>query len=288
MNELLGTFEPPMTSRPENEISGAQASILVVGLPGKMATLVVEGLVHSPELQLLPYAITSAREKQPFQEIAGQRIPLLNYCPLDQVPGTIAVDFTTSGSSTVNVINYTQLGIPFVMGTTGGNRQEMEHMVRNSKISAVIAPNMAISVVEIQDELDRLFQTSPDCFDGWHMTISESHQASKRDVSGTAIAFRSQLEKLGAVMEEEIESVRSPERQRELGIRNVDGHAYHWIVLTSPGGDTKEYRTQIEGRQSYVEGTLMAIRFLERRIKGGSHGEVFTMSDVLKDQRRLS
>ena len=85
-------------------------------------------------------------------------------------------------------------------------------------------------------------------------------------------------------MNGDIESVRDPEIQRELGIQSLEGHAYHWVTLTSPTGETREYRTSIEGRQPYVEGTLAAIDFLTQRIRQGSRGEVFTMSDVIRER----
>lgn len=281
MNELL-------TQRSETEIREAGIPVLVSGLPGKMATLVAEALVQNEHFDLLPYAMTSARHRRTHLDFGEHRVHLIDYCPFDRRPGTIAVDFTTPQSAVMNAIHYTHLRVPFVMGTTGGDRQELENLVRNSEICAVIAPNMAIEVVEVQDELQRLIETSPDHFQGWRMRIQESHQAAKRDVSGTARAFQTQLERLGAIMDGEIESIRDPEVQRQLGIQNLDGHAYHWITLTSPQGETREFRTAIEGRQPYVEGTLAAIRFLAEQTRNGSIGEVFTMSHVIKNLRRAA
>jgi len=283
MNELL------THQRTETEIMDTRTPVLISGLPGRMATLVAKALAQDEHYNLLPIAMTSARHRRTSQTLGGNhRVNLVDYCPFDLGRGTIAVDYTTPQSAETNAISYTHLRIPFVMGTTGGDREAIENMVRNSEISAVIAPNMAIEVVELQDELQRLIETTPNAFQGWHMTIRESHQAAKRDVSGTARAFQVQLGRLGASLEGEIESIRDPEVQRQLGIQSVDGHAYHWITLTSPNGETREFTTAIEGRQPYVEGTLMAIRFLSRRMREGSHGVVFTMSDVIRDGREVT
>lgn len=273
----------------ETEIIDNRIPVLVSGLPGRMATLVAEALTQDEHFSLSPIGITSARHRQTSQTFGeNQRVNLVDYCPFDLGRGTIVVDYTTPQSAETNAISYTHLRIPFVMGTTGGNREAIEDLVRNSEISAVIAPNMAVSVIEVQDEFNGLIGTSPDHFRDWHMTIRESHQAAKRDVSGTARAFQAQLERLGAVMDGEIESIRDPERQRELGIQTLDGHAYHWITLTSPTGETREFRTAIEGRQPYIEGSLMAVRFLARKMREGSRGEVFTMSDVIRDRREVT
>lgn len=257
--------------------------VLVAGLPGKMATLVAERLAQDEQFDLLLYAISSKRNRGTHLEFGDRRVDLIDYCPFDikSRPGTIAVDFTNPQSAITNVILYTNFRIPFVMGTTVSDRKQIEEIVRNSEISAIVAPNMAASVVNVQNEFHEYLETSPNIFGGWTMTIRESHQATKKSVSGTAVAFQTQLEQLGARMESGIESIRDPELQRQLGIQNLDGHAYHWITLTSPNGEIKEYMTQIEGRQPYVEGTLMAIRFLGRQMRQGSRGQTFSMADVL-------
>lgn len=284
MNELLTDGRPAI---PETEVVTPIIPVFVSGLPGKMATLVAEALAGDEQFTLLPVARTSHMHRHDGNLVFNnQEVRLVDYCsPQDLPPGSIAADFTTGDSAAINAISYTRFSLPFVMGTTGGDREEIEKLVRESKISAVIAPNMAVSVIEVQDELNRLLDTSPNHFQGWHMIIRESHQAAKRDVSGTAIAFQTQLERLGAIMDGEIESIRDPEVQRQLGIQNLDGHAYHWITLTNPTGETKEFRTSIEGRQPYVEGTLMAISFLSRKISEGSRGEIFTMSDVIREAK---
>ena len=281
--------------RAEAEDREQSIPVLVSGLPGRMATLVAESLGRNGSFELLPVALTSGRHSGRHIEI-GDKTIFLSHDRTDNFPywryhlkgGTIAVDFTTPDSVDHNAERYVSARIPFVMGTTGGGREEIERMVRNSKISAVIAPNMAASVVEVQAELANLIETSPDHFRDWQMTIRESHQVAKRDVSGTARAFQAQLERLGAIMEVEIESVRDPEAQRQLGIKNVDGHAYHWITLTSPNSNRREFTTQIEGRQPYVEGTLMAIRFLSGKMREGSQGEVFSMMDVVRERREVT
>lgn len=276
-----------LIQRAETEIKDFRTPVLVSGLPGKMATLVAEALIANSQYELLPIAVASARHNRQLYSLGSQNIRLIDHCPSDLRPGTIAVDYTTPQNSTLNASHYTWAGVPFVMGTTGGNREEIEAMVINSKISAVIAPNMAASIVRVQDEIQELLETSPGIFSGWHMTITESHQAAKKDVSGTARAFQLQLEKLGAVMDGEIESIRDPRHQRHLGIQNLDGHGYHWITLTSPMGATRRFDTAIEGRQPYIDGTLMAINFLSRKMRQGSQGEIFTMSDVIYDREEV-
>lgn len=288
LESMLEQRTTTIEQRRNAEALTGRIPVLVAGLPGRMATLVAEEIARNEGYDLLPFAVTSKRHKTETIQLGDQGVKLNDYVPFDirQREGAIAVDYTTPQSAVANAMDYTLLRVPFVMGTTGGDREELESLVRRSPISAVIAPNMAIDVVAIQDELNDLLSTSPHEFEGWNMTIRESHQATKKDVSGTAVALRRQLEVLGATMDRDIESIRDPQVQRELGIQSVDGHAYHWITLTSPNGSTRQYRTSIEGRQVYIAGTLMAIDFLNQRIRGGSQGEVFTMSDVIRARRQ--
>lgn len=273
--------------------------VLIAGLPGKMATLIAGSLERDGNFWLHHIGLSSERHFGETLEFSGRRIQLTQpdrwpifftepRWPYDMRGGMIAVDFTTPESALTNAQFYTTRRLPFVMGTTSPHREQIEKLVRNSEISAVIAPNMAIEVVELQDKFTQLAETSPHAFQGWHTTIRESHQAAKRDVSGTAKAFQAQLERLSAIMDGEIESIRDPQTQRQLEIQNIDGHAYHWIELTGPNGETEHFTTAIEGRQPYVEGTLMAVRFLARRMKEGSRGEVFTMSDVIRERREVA
>lgn len=258
--------------------------VFIAGLPGKMATLVAEAFGEQEGFELLPIAMTSPRHKLTYVNIGDQRIHLLDYCPNTLPSGRIAVDFTTPESVVLNTIHYTSLGIPFVMGTSGGNREEMEEIIRRSRTCAVVAANMDPQIIRQQMNIDEFAQNSPDIFRGTTVEITESHQKTKRDVSGTAVAFRAQFERYGAVPNGTITSIRDTEAQEALGIPNPDsGHAYHWIEVKNPTGEViYQFNTAVLGRNSYVEGTLLATRFLYRQIAEGVRGQVFSMRDVLR------
>lgn len=271
----------------ETEETNGAMPVLVSGLPGNMATLTAEALSTNDRFHLLPFAITSARQRNTSQTLSsGQRIDLLNYYPFEVPQGTIAIDYTTPQSAELNAINYTRREIPFVMGTTGGDRNAIEQMVRDSEISAVIAPNMNMDVISRQIEIDEIAEFDPDFFMGSSVYIRESHQKTKRDISGTALAFKTQFERHGAEVAP-IESIRDTETQLSLGILNPDaGHGYHWVWVTNPNGEhIYRFETKINGRESYVNGTLAAVSFLNRRMQDGSRSQVFTMRDIVQDLR---
>ena len=258
--------------------------ILMAGLPGKMATLVAEAVVQREDFDLLPIAMTSPRHNRTYMDIRDQRIQLVDYCPNNLRLGRITIDFTTPQGVVLNTIHYTSLRIPFVMGTSGGNREEMEEMVRKSRTCAVIAANMDPQIISRQMDIEKFAEINPGVFRGTTVEITESHQKTKKDVSGTAIAFKAQFERYGALPNGNITSIRDTRDQESLGIPNPDdGHAYHWVAVQSPSGEViYQFNTAVSGRTSYVEGTLLAARFLSRQIDLGTEGQVFSMRDVLK------
>ncbi|MBW1822577.1 MAG: dihydrodipicolinate reductase, partial [Deltaproteobacteria bacterium] len=62
----------------------------------------------------------------------------------------ISIDYTHPTAVNSNAEFYCKNILPFVMGTTGGDRKFLEETVNSSSIAAVIAPNMAKQIVGFQ------------------------------------------------------------------------------------------------------------------------------------------
>ena len=55
------------------------------------------------------------------------------------------------------------------------------------------------------------------------------------------------------------------------------------IEYKTPDGEMiYQFNTAVQGRSSYIEGTLMAMRFLHRQMAAGLRGQVFSMTDVIQ------
>ncbi|MCL5438845.1 MAG: dihydrodipicolinate reductase [Patescibacteria group bacterium] len=279
------------TNKPEaREIPESRTPILISGFPGKMAKLIAEAVVQSKNLVLCEmglscdtYGGTSTKIKDKWIDL---QLPCQHEATLRGLKNNIiVVDFTVPTAVNRNAELYASVGIPFVMGTTGGDRVKLVETVKNSEICAVIAPNMAPHMVIMQALIEKTASEFPDALSGWQLAVTESHQATKKDVSGTARAWSPKLELLGAHLAGDIISIRDPQEQAGLGIQELEGHGYHWFELKSPDGKASlKISTAVEGRSPYVDGTLMAINFLEKRIKEGARGQVYSMVDVLKAQ----
>jgi 4-hydroxy-tetrahydrodipicolinate reductase len=180
---------------------------------------------------------------------------------------------------------YCDIGVPFVMGTTGGDRKLLEKMVMESKISAVIATNMSPEIVLFQQMLKFASESFPKALADHKLLIQESHQPTKKDISGTAIGLLDYFRALGMqIGEGDIIPERRPLVQEVVwGLRQqeINGHADHIYTILSPDGSVMlQFRHTVRGRQTYVDGALRAIRFLAKGIAGPGH--VWSMADVLR------
>jgi 4-hydroxy-tetrahydrodipicolinate reductase len=269
--------------------------IMLNGLPGNVAQVICRHALADERITVLPYSLTGPEIEVPSCHVGATAIELIlpdrrddKIEAIKKAEGSfISVDFTHPTAVNSNAEFYGRHQLPFVMGTTGGDRQQLMATVQASSIAAVIAPNMAKQIVGFQAMMDYAAEHFPNLFKGYHLSIRESHQAGKADTSGTAKAMVGYFNKMGvAFSPDQIEKERDPERQRNMwGIpaEYLAGHGWHTYTLLSADRSTKfEFVHNINGREIYAEGTLDAVLFLARQLDRGAHGKVFSMIDVLE------
>ncbi|XP_060218013.1 4-hydroxy-tetrahydrodipicolinate reductase 1, chloroplastic-like isoform X2 [Lycium barbarum] len=174
---------------------------------------------------------------------------------------------------------YSKVGVPFVMGTTGGDREKLYKTVADSKVDAVISPQMGKQVVAFLAAMEIMAEQFPGAFSGYSLQVMESHQASKLDTSGTAKAVISCFQKVQLIRDpvQQIEMVGVPEE-------HLFGHAFHMYHLTSPDGTVSfEFQHNVCGRSIYAEGTVDAILFLAKKVKLKEEKRIYDMIDVLRE-----
>ena len=269
--------------------------VMVNGLPGNVAHIVARHIVMDPRFELLPYSMTGPEiEKSVHQveslslELIGpdSKVSKINTIKARQGP-FLSVDFTHPSAVNPNAEFYCQAGLPFVMGTTGGDRRQLVESVTSSSITAVIAPNMAKQIVGFQAMMEYAADTFPALFEGYTLEVKESHQNGKADTSGTARAMVAYFNRLGVPFsEDQIVKVRDPEiQQTRWGIdeKYLTGHGWHTYTLVSNDRTVRfEFTHNINGREIYGRGTLDALLYLSEKVEAGVSGKVFTMIDVLK------
>lgn len=198
----------------------------------------------------------------------------------------IIIDFTHPSAVNPNTDLYTKRKCPFVIGTTGGDRDKMMKVTEDSETYAVIAPNMCKQIVAFQATMEHMAKSFPGAFGGYKMQLVESHQSTKADTSGTAKAMVSAFNSLGvqSFSDGDIEKVRKAEDQKAMGIpeEHLNGHAWHTYTLTSQDGSVQfEFKHNVCGRRTYAEGVADAVQFLAQKIKTSSKKRIYNMIDVL-------
>ena len=296
-------------------------TVLIAGLPGSMghevagaclrrgyhvAPISLSGTsTHTVQIKPEPNKPTSATN--PTQDVTllpsntdTTEAQLRTY--LDSLTGPlIVVDYTHPSAVNANAELYAKMQLPFVMGTTGGDRDKLMQDTLNAGTYAVIAANMCKQIVALQTVLENMSTQFPGAFSGYTLKVTESHQSTKADTSGTAkemVKYFNGLTSTNYAIEDVIK-LREQTVQESFGVpsEHLNGHAFHTYDLESPTVSF-QFQHNVCGRRTYAEGTVDAVGFLLGRMEngggGGGKGEeatsssggggkrVFDMIDVLK------
>ncbi|KAH8484382.1 hypothetical protein H0E87_028729 [Populus deltoides] len=268
--------------------------IMVNGCNGKMGSSVILA-ANSAGLQILPKSFGPEKEAGNTVEVFGNEIKIHGPSEresvlaslYDEYPSMIVVDYTVPDLVNDNADLYCRVGVPFVMGTTGGDRDILYKTVDASKVYAVISPQMGKQVVAFLAAMEIMAEQFPGAFSGYSLHVKESHQAGKLDTSGTAKAVISCFKKLGVSFDDQIEMIRDPKEQVELvGVPEeyLSGHAFHLYYLSSPDKTVSfEFQHNVCGRSIYAEGTVDAVLFLAKKIQSKADKRIYNMIDVLRE-----
>ena len=298
-----------MTSdRSDGSIDASSLRIMVNGMPGPMATAAAEACLRKG-LPLAPVAMTGPTIEPCIITVSDavtgasaevRLIPATDEGRIEIVASMagvraavgknnlLAIDYTHPSAVNENAVFYAENGLPFVMGTTGGDREKLMEDVTSRKAFAVIAPNMGKQIVAMQAGLEDLATKFPSAFAGYKLEVTESHQSKKADTSGTALAVISSMMRLSDDnfdVGKDIHMLRDNESSLRFGVSEgaLGGHAFHTYTMTSPDGSVQfQLKHNVEGRTVYAEGTADAVKFLATKVATGMQGTVFSMIDVLR------
>ncbi len=272
-----------------------KTKVMINGLPGNVAKVIARHAMADERIEVLPFALTGPEIDFSHCHIQDLAVELIRPENSDekikqiirQHSPFISVDYTHPTAVNANAEFYGRYKLPFVMGTTGGDREKLAQTVRQTGNIAIIAPNMAKQIVGFQAMMAYAAENFPDIFKGYGLTIKESHQAGKADTSGTAKAMVQYFNQMGVPFSvDQIEKERDPERQANMwGVPEpfLAGHAWHTYTLTSADGTVRfEFVHNINGREIYGEGTMDAVCFLSDKISRGETDKVYSMIDVLR------
>ncbi|MCP4671845.1 MAG: dihydrodipicolinate reductase [Desulfobacula sp.] len=270
-------------------------NIMVNGLPGNVAKIMAVHALKNERFNVISFSLTGQEIQEKTLDIDGISFELIKPATREdkikeiqsQFSSFIAIDFTHPTAVNSNALFYTQNMIPFVMGTTGGDREELKQVVKNASTPAVVAPNMAKQIVGFQAMMEYAAKMFPDLFENYTLEVVESHQKGKVDTSGTAKAMVKYFNKLGPDFNvNDIKMIRDPKiQEKDLKIpkKFLSGHGWHTYTLkTEDGSALFEFKHNINGRDIYVNGTFDAVMFLVEKLKKADNTKtLYTMIDVL-------
>jgi 4-hydroxy-tetrahydrodipicolinate reductase len=139
----------------------------------------------------------------------------------------------------------------FIELSTGLETENME-----PDFPLIICPNTSILLLKTMNML----KVHGRQFENYEISITESHQSTKKTEPGTANAFANSLN----FPPEKIISVRDPEIQQNIiGIPReyLNKHAWHKIVIKD-GNDEITIETKVLGHDSYAKGVMAIIEMV--------------------------
>ncbi len=138
----------------------------------------------------------------------------------------------------------------------------------------IICPNTSILVLKTM----HILRTNGGHFKNYDISITESHQSTKKTEPGTAFTFAQALNfPTGKIV-----SVRNPEiQQNKLNIsaEYLDKHAFHRIVIKD-GEDEITIETKVLGHKSYASGVS---KIIEAILKYNLENKNYTVWDLIEN-----
>jgi 4-hydroxy-tetrahydrodipicolinate reductase len=268
----------------------AKIKVMVNGLgrdgEGKMAQIIAGGIIDSRDYELIPFSLTGPdRPKRTAvfppskksEKMADVELipPEYHNSALSKLTDTFdspyIIDFCKGeGVANTNAKLYIANNIPFVMGSTGADYDLIKKLSAEADNPCVAYPNMDVRIVTWMAGLQYMAENFSGAFKGAKIELWESHQADKRDTSGTMKKTLEALAKLSSseLTEGNITKIRDPAVQAKLvGVpENWTGwHAYHLFRIFndhSGNRDSEELTFKRHGGECYRQGAMKALDFL--------------------------
>jgi len=181
---------------------------------------------------------------------------------LKQTKPDVVIDFSNAGACIENLKIVGKNKINAVIGTTGFNekeKEELERIIMENNIGAVISPNMSVGV----NIFWKLIEDAGNLLKDYDAEIVEAHHITKKDKpSGTALKMKRILEK---IYKKEIPT-------HSIRIGGIVGE--HTVIFGNPEEVIEIKHTAIS-RDTFAMGALRAAKFINKK-KG-----IYSMKDVI-------
>lgn len=260
--------------------------IAIAGSSGRMGRALLEAVAQSPDFRLR--AALEQADSPALGRDAGELIGTPNGVKISAdftaaLAGCqVLIDFTRPQGTLAHLEVCAQQGIRMVIGTTGFDEAQKQHIQRAAKRTAIVmAPNMSVGV----NLVFKLLETASKVLaEGFDIEIIEAHHRHKVDApSGTALrmgeaiaqAIGRDLKTCAVYGREGVTGERDPSTIGFATVRGGDIVGDH-TALFAGEGERVEITHKASSRATFALGALRAARFLGDKSQG-----LFDMQDVL-------
>lgn len=189
----------------------------------------------------------------------------------------VAIEFTSPGSVTKNLIICADAGIPVICGTTGWLEEwdQIAQYYIQKNAALLYASNFSIGV-NIFFELNRKLASLMAAHDDYDVAVEEIHHTQKKDApSGTSITIAEDI--IQAVLQKKSWVNQASPKKEDLTItsKRIDPAPGTHSVKYSSSIDDIEIIHTAHNRKGFASGAVSAAEFI-----AGKKG-IFTMRDVL-------
>lgn len=135
-------------------------------------------------LKLVPYTFTGYSAGVAVENVGVSGVPVevvgaaRRQQVMDQVkseyPDMIIVDYTMPHVVNTNAEFYAANGIPFIVGTTGGDRERMVAAAEAAGVYAIVSPQMGKQVAAFTATVEMMAEKFPGAFKGYSLEVRAS------------------------------------------------------------------------------------------------------------------
>ncbi|WP_456419478.1 4-hydroxy-tetrahydrodipicolinate reductase [Methanocaldococcus infernus] len=264
--------------------------VAVTGALGRMGSNIIKTILQQEDMKLVaafeaPNNPNIGKDVGELLGLGKLNIKLESAENLDkvlkEVKPDVLVDFTIAHACVENVKIAARNKVKLVIGTTGfteEQRKEMLKAIEENKVPAVISENFAIGVNIFFKILEILAKKLGD----YDIEIIEIHHRYKKDApSGTALKA-AEIIKSNRGRESYFiygrKGLVGERKKEEIGIHAVrcgDVVGEHTVIFAGDG-ERLEITHKASSRQAFVNGVILAIRFIKDKEEG-----IYDTFDVL-------
>lgn len=268
-------------------------NVAVTGAAGRMGSMIIKAIMEQDDLKVVAAieAPNTPLEGKDVGEIIGIgniNVPITPANKLNEllklIKPDVLIDFTIANAAINTIKTAAKNNVNLIVGTTGFSEKqgnEIKEVISETKIKAVISPNMAIGV----NVFFKIIKDVASILSDYDIEIIEAHHKHKKDApSGTAVkAFEIMKNELGNETDKTCVHGRKgligERKPEEIGIHSIRGGDIvgDHTVLFAGEGERLEITHRASSRQAFVNGVIKAIKYIPQ----AKNAEISNMNDVL-------